>query len=105
MWKEKRTVRQIYKMPLSQILYQIKRADETKRLMENMLVERAARQECLEIRYNELVTLAGMGIDFLRTVQEGETLTTEWVEESHRLAASALHLIEHGALPQADNPT
>jgi hypothetical protein len=92
-------------MPLNQILYQIRRADETKRIMERMLVERASRQECLEMRYNELVTLAGMGIDFLRTAQEGETLTAEWVAEAHRLAANALHMIEYGTHPQADNPT
>jgi hypothetical protein len=92
-------------MPLNQILYQIRRADETKRLMENMLVERAARQEGLEISYNELVALAGMGIDFLRPIQEGETLTSEWVAESHKLAADALHIIEHGTLPHANNPT
>lgn len=96
-------MRQIYKMPLNQILYQIRRADETKRLMENMLMERAARQECLEIRYNELVTLVGMGIDFLRPIQERETLTSEWVAESHKLAADALHIIEHGTLPHANN--
>jgi hypothetical protein len=92
-------------MPLNQILYQIRRADETKRLMENMLVERAARQECLEVRYNELVALAGMGIDFLRPIQEGETLSTEWIAESRKLAADALHIIEHGTLPHANNPT
>ncbi len=97
-------MRQIYKMPLNQILYQIRHADETKRLMESMIVERASQQECFEVRYNELVTLAGMGIDFLRTAQEGETLTTEWVAEAHRLAANALHLIEHGTPPPADNP-
>ena len=104
MWKEKLAVRQIYKMPLNQILYQIRRADEIKRLMEGMLVERASQQECFEVRYNELVMVAGMGIDFLRTVQEGETLTTEWVAEAHGLAANALHLIEHGTLPQVDKP-
>jgi hypothetical protein len=98
-------VRQIYKMPLNQILYQMRRADETKRLMENKLVERATQQECLEVRYNELVTLAGMGIDFLRPIQEGETLTPEWVAKSHKLAVDALHIIERDTLPHADNPT
>ncbi len=83
-----------YKMTVNQILYQIKRADEIKKLQEKTLIEKAIQQERTEARYNELISHARVGIDLVKQVGEGDELTPEWIAESQRLIAGVIKTIQ-----------
>ena len=85
---------------VNQILYQMKRSDETRIALEKALVEKALQQECVEARYDDLVALARRGIDFLNQVHEGDVLTREWIAESQKLVALAIACIqeEHSSI-------
>ena len=87
-------VKKEYKASVNQILYQIKRADETKELQEKTLVDKAIQQEHIEARYNDLISHARIGIDLANQIHEGDVLTPRWIAESQRLIARVIETIQ-----------
>jgi len=78
---------------VQQLLAQIQQQLQPLTELSTLLITRAEIQAYTEDLYNQLVSLAHEGIQFLGSVQLGQVIDSEWIEERNEIVQQAQRLV------------
>ncbi|BCL79300.1 hypothetical protein ccbrp13_17650 [Ktedonobacteria bacterium brp13] len=78
---------------VQQLLAQIQQQLQPLTELSTLLVTRAEIQAYTEDLYNQLVSLAHEGIQFLGGVQLGQVIDSEWIEKRNEIVQQAQRLV------------
>jgi hypothetical protein len=78
---------------VQQLLTQIQQQLQPLTELSTLLVTRAEIQAYTEDLYNQLVSLAHEGIQFLGSVQLGQVIDSEWIEQRNEIVQQAQRLV------------
>ena len=78
---------------VQQLLTQIQQQLQPLTELSTLLVTRAEIQAYTEDLYNQLVSLAHAGIQFLGSVQLGQVIDSEWIEQRNEIVQQAQRLV------------